>query len=328
MQNRNLGERGFEVSEVGLGCWQLGADWGAPIAEESGLAILEEALKRGITFFDTADVYGAGRSETLIGRFLKKVDRDDIRIATKFGRGSDVYPDGYTEEALRKGVDASRSRLGMDCLDLVQLHCIPAPVMRHGAIFDWLRQLQLEGKIRNFGASVETVDEALMCLEQDGLASLQVIYNLFRQKLTGDLLPQAKKKGVGLIIRLPLASGILSGKFSAGTVFADNDHRNFNRDGQRFNVGETFAGIPFDVGLHLVAELKERLPEGMQLDQFAQRWILDHDAVTTIIPGASKPHQAERNAAISALPPLSEAMHRELRTFYVQKVAQHIRGPY
>ena len=327
MHNRKLGQNGFDVSEVGLGCWQLGADWGAPLAEESGLAILQTATDKGVTFFDTADVYGAGKSESLIGKFLKQTGRTDIRVATKFGRG-DVYPDGYTEEALRKGIDASRSRLGMDCLDLVQLHCIPAEVMRHGAIFDWLRKLQSDGIIRHFGASVETVEEGLMCIEQEGLLSLQVIYNLFRQKLTEELLPQAKAKGVGIIVRLPLASGILSGKFSTGTVFADNDHRNYNRDGQHFNVGETFAGIPFETGIYLVKELKERLPEGMNMAQMAQRWILDHDAVSTIIPGASKPHQIERNAAISALPPLSDQLHRELAAFYEEEVAQHIRGAY
>ncbi|PLW76296.1 aldo/keto reductase [Cohaesibacter celericrescens] len=327
MHSRNLGAKGFKVSEVGLGCWQLGADWGAPLAEDAGLAILETALQKGVTFFDTADVYGGGKSELLIGKFLKNKDRGDIRVATKFGRG-DPYPDGYTEASLRKGIDESRARLGMDCLDLVQLHCIPTQVMRDGAIFDWLRTLQSQGVIRHFGASVETVEEGLLCIEQDGLLSLQVIYNLFRQKLTTQLLPKAKEKGVGIIVRLPLASGILSGKFSSGTVFAENDHRNFNRDGQAFNVGETFAGVPFETGLQLVNDLKEMLPEGMELADFAQRWILDHDAISTIIPGASKPQQIDRNAAISALPPLSDATHRELATFYEEKIAQHVRGAY
>lgn len=327
MQSRKLGDAGFAVSEIGLGCWQLGADWGAPLAEEAGLEILETAYKKGVTFFDTADVYGAGKSESLIGKFLKGKNDDAIRIATKFGRG-DVYPDGYTEASLRKGIDASRARLGVDSLDLVQLHCIPTEVMRHGAIFDWLRTLQSEGVIKHFGASVETVEEGLMCIEQEGLLSLQVIYNLFRQKLTRELLPQAKDKGVGIIVRLPLASGILSGKFSAGTVFDEKDHRNFNRDGQHFNVGETFAGVPFETGIKLVAELKEMLPEGMDMAQMAQRWILDHEAVSTIIPGASKAQQIERNAAISALPPLPEALHRELVAFYDEKIAQHVRGAY
>ena len=327
MKQRNLGAGGFEVSEVGLGCWQLGADWGDPLNEETGLAILESAWERGVTFFDTADVYGAGKSESLIGTFLKARDRGPVRVATKFGRGA-VYPDGYSEASLRAGIDASRKRLGMDCLDLVQLHCIPTEVMREGAIFDWLRALQAKGVIRHFGASVETVEEGLLCIKQEGLLSLQVIYNLFRQKLTTELLPEAQAKGVGIIVRLPLASGILSGKFSPHTVFADNDHRNFNRDGQLFNVGETFAGVPYEKGLELVHELKEFLPEGMDMADFAQRWILDHEAVSTIIPGASKPGQIDRNAAISAMPALPESLHRELTTFYEDRIAAHVRGAY
>ena len=327
MKNRKLGQNGFTVSEVGLGCWQLGADWGEAVAEETGLSILETALEKGVTFFDTANVYGDGKSESLIGKFLAKQARTDIRVATKFGRG-DVYPDGYSEQSLRAGIDASRKRLGMDCLDLVQLHCVPTEVMRQGAIFDWLRTLQSEGVIKHFGASVETVEEGLMCIEQEGLLSLQVIYNIFRQKLTEELLPQAKAKGVGIIVRLPLASGLLSGKFSANTKFAENDHRNFNRDGQCFNVGETFAGLPYEKGLELVEELRAMLPEGISMADMAQRWILDHDAVSTIIPGASRPDQIGRNAAISDLTPLSEQLHTDLISFYKEKVAQHVRGAY
>ena len=327
MHSRKLGKDGFTVSEVGLGCWQLGADWGAALAEETGLSILETALEKGVTFFDTANVYGDGKSESLIGKFLASKDRSDIRVATKFGRGN-VYPDGYSEQSLRAGIDASRKRLGMDCLDLVQLHCIPTEVMREGAIFDWLRALQSEGVIKHFGASVETVEEGLMCIEQEGLLSLQVIYNIFRQKLTEELLPQAKAKGVGIIVRLPLASGMLSGKFSADTKFAENDHRNFNRDGQCFNVGETFAGLPYEKGLELVEELKGMLPEGMSMADMAQRWILDHDAVSTIIPGASRPDQIGRNAVISDLAPLPQQLHDDLIAFYKEKVAQHVRGAY
>jgi len=327
MRERQLGKDGFAVSEVGLGCWQLGADWGEQVAEETGLAILEAAYKKGVTFFDTANVYGDGRSESLIGKFLASKNDPAIRVATKFGRGA-VYPDGYSKQALIDSVNASRDRLGVDCLDLIQLHCVPTNVMRNGEIFDWLRELKQRGSIRNFGASVETVEEGLICLEQEGLTSLQVIYNLFRQKLTTELLPQAQEKGVGIIVRLPLASGILSGKFSASTQFSDKDHRNFNRDGAHFNVGETFAGVPYEVGLQLVNDMKTFLPEGMDMANFAQRWILDHEAVSTIIPGASRPEQAVRNAAISSLPSLSEATHRELVAFYNDKIAQHVRGAY
>ncbi|WP_316858323.1 aldo/keto reductase [uncultured Cohaesibacter sp.] len=328
MKSRHLGKAGFSVSEIGLGCWQLGADWGAPLAEESGLEILETALENGVTFFDTANVYGSGKSESLIGKLLANKNRSDIRVATKFGRGDGIYPDGYSEQSLREGIDASRKRLGMDCLDLVQLHCVPTEVMRDGAIFDWLRTLKSEGVIRHFGASVETVEEGLMCIQQEGLLSLQVIYNIFRQKLTTQLLPQAQEKGVGIIVRLPLASGMLSGKFTAQTTFAEDDHRNFNRDGQCFNVGETFAGLPYEKGLELVEELKSMLPEGVSMADMAQRWILDHEAVSTIIPGASRPDQIGRNAKISDLPALSDDLHKALITFYEEKVAAHVRGAY
>lgn len=328
MKTRMLGANGFQVSEVGLGCWQLGADWGSGVSREIGMEILTTAAAHGVTFFDTADVYGAGRSEDLIGQFLKHHDGAPIRIATKFGRAPGVYPDGYTEDALRRSVDASRARLGVEALDLIQLHCIPTEVMREGAIFDWLRRLQDEGAIRHFGASVETVEEGLICLNQEGLLSLQVIFNLFRQKLVTELFPEAQARGVGIIVRLPLASGMLSGKFTAATTFAADDHRNYNRDGAAFNVGETFAGLPYETGLALVEGLRGMLPEGMTLAKMAQRWILDHPAVSTIIPGASAPDQILRNAAASELPTLPAALHERLAAFYEAEVKDSIRGPY
>ncbi|SNS52849.1 aldo/keto reductase [Tropicimonas sediminicola] len=328
MKTRQLGAKGFDVSEVGLGCWQLGADWGSGVARDIGLEILTTAATHGVSFFDTADVYGAGRSEDLIGQFLKHWDGAPIRVATKFGRGPGVYPDGYTEDALRRGVEASRERLGVEAIDLVQLHCIPTEVMRQGEIFDWLRKLQDEGAIRHFGASVETVEEGLICLEQEGLLSLQVIFNLFRQKLVTELLPQADAKGVGIIVRLPLASGVLSGKFTAETTFDAKDHRNYNRDGAAFNVGETFSGLPFEKAVELAEALKGMRPEGMTLAKMAQRWILDHPAVSTIIPGASAPDQILRNAAASDVAPLPKALHEELAAFYAAEIKDHIRGAY
>lgn len=328
MKTRKLGANGFDVSEVGLGCWQLGADWGTGVAREIGLEILTTAASHGVSFFDTADVYGAGRSEDLIGQFLKHHDGPAIRVATKFGRGPGIFPDGYSEDALRRGVDASRERLGVEALDLIQLHCVPTEIMRQGAIFDWLRQLQDEGAIRHFGASVETVEEGLICLEQEGLLSLQVIFNLFRQKLVTELLPQAAEKGVGIIVRLPLASGVLGGKFTAETTFAEGDHRNYNRDGAAFNVGETFAGVPFETAVDLADTLKGMVPHGMTLARMAQRWILDHPAVSTIIPGASAPDQILRNAIASDVPPLSAALHRDLAAFYEERVKAHVRGAY
>ncbi|MDV7142889.1 aldo/keto reductase [Tropicimonas sp. TH_r6] len=328
MKMRQLGAAGFEVSEVGLGCWQIGGNWGEGVDREIALEILATAAGNGVRFFDTADVYGAGRSEDLIGQFFKHYDGPEIRVATKFGRAGDVYPDGYTEDALRRGVDGSRERLGVEALDLLQLHCIPTEVMRQGEIFDSLRKLQQEGAIRHFGASVETVEEGLICLEQEGLLSLQVIFNLFRQKLVTELLPQAQAKGVGIIVRLPLASGLLSGRYTRDTVFAETDHRNFNRDGEMFNVGETFAGLPFETGLELVETLKGMLPEGMTVAKLAQRWILDHPAVSTIIPGASAPDQIVRNAAASDFEPLPKALHAELTAFYEAEIKGHIRGAY
>lgn len=327
MKKRSLGRKGIPISEVGLGCWQLGDGWGDEIAKSQALGILEEAVARGISFFDTADVYGGGRSEEIIGEFRATTDAK-VHVATKFGRSAGVFPDNYSEQALREAVDASRKRLRTDCLDLLQLHCIPQPVLEDGRVFNWLRKLQQEGHISSFGASVESVEEGLICLEQDGLQSLQVIYNIFRQKLTTELLPQAHEKGVGIIVRLPLASGLLTGKFSSDTVFPENDHRNFNRDGQLFNVGETFAGLPFELGVRLSDELKVLLPHGTSLAQFALRWILEHPEVTAVIPGASSALQVRENASVSGLRPIPQDLMHRLRIFYQQEVHPHIRGSY
>ena len=326
MKNRMLGSAGFEVSEIGLGCWQLGADWGEAVAEDTAMNILQAAWDSGVTVFDTADVYGAGRSETFIGKFIAQLDQKP-RVITKFGRGA-VYPDGYTKDSMRAGIEASLERLDVDQLDLVQLHCIPTEELKKGDVFDWLRDLQSEGLIAHFGASVETVEEGKIAMTQEGLLSLQVIFNIFRQKVSRELLPIAAEKGVGIIVRLPLASGVLSGKFTKDTVFDAGDHRNFNRDGQMFNVGETFAGVPFEDAVDLVDELKSDLPAGYAMADYANRWILDHAAVSTIIPGASSPDQARRNASVSALEPLSKDEHDKLQAFYDAKVAAKIRGAY
>ena len=326
MKYRNLGTSGFPVAEVGLGCWQFGGDFGE-MSEKTAFAIMEKAVEKGIDFFDTADVYGGGRSEKLIGRFLQQ-SGTNIRVATKFGRGSGVFPDGYSRESLRRGIDASRKRLGVDRIDLLQLHCIPTKTMQQGDIFDWLRTEQSAGTIARFGASVETVDEAILCLQQEGILSLQVIFNIFRQKLVDELLPLAKQKGVGIIARLPLASGLLSGKFTRETRFAASDHRNYNCDGQFFNVGETFAGLPFLKGIELAEATKSMLPDDAPMAQQSLRWILDHDAVSVIIPGASTVRQVESNAAASELPRLGDATHARLRQFYTDHVAERIRGAY
>lgn len=326
MNTRPFGKAGVEVSEVGLGCWQLGgADWG-DLSESQALAILGAAADAGVTFFDAADVYGGGRAETLIGKFLQ--GRSGLFVATKLGRTGDLYPDHYTEAGIRAATEASLQRLGVDAIDLMQLHCIPTEVLRQGEVFDWLRKLQQEGKIRHFGASVETIEEGRICAAQPGLASLQIIFNIFRQKPITELFPVAKEKGIALIVRLPLASGLLSGKFTKETTFAANDHRNFNRDGQAFNVGETFSGIPFDKGVELAEEMQVFVPESLTMVQMAQRWILDYEEVTVVIPGASTVEQAKENASVSELPELPQPLHERLGHYYRKQVEPFIRGPY
>lgn len=327
MNKRIFGKTGVSVSEVGLGTWQLGGDWGE-VADTAALDILMQAKQAGITFFDTADVYGSGRSEKLIGQFLRDAE-EDIFVATKIGRRQDPgWPDNFLLEKMRAHIQDSLKRLGVDALDLVQLHCIPTNVLQRGEVFDNLRTLQSEGLIKRFGVSVETMEEAVICLDQPQLVSLQIIFNIFRQKPIGDLFEKAQSKQVAIIARVPLASGLLSGKMSADTSFDEKDHRNFNRDGQAFNVGETFAGLPFSKGVELADELKPLVPGGMTMAQMSLRWILDHDAVSTVIPGASSPAQVLANVAASDLPRLSPDLHAKLTKFYKNKVAANIRGPY
>lgn len=328
MKERKLGEQGPVISEIGLGCWQLGADWGDPMSDQTAFSILNEAVKQGVSIFDTADVYGSGKSEMLIGKFLKTTDAP-ITVITKYGRGGDLFPDNYTEKSLNEAVTGALERLGVNSLDLLQLHCIPQKVLAKGDVFDWLRKLQNNGLIKNFGASIETVEDGLICMRQEGLLSLQVIFNIFRQKLVTELFPLALKNKVGIIVRLPLASGLLTGKYNAATRFSENDHRNYNRNGEAFNVGETFAGLEFEKGLELTEKIrKEFLPEGMTMVQLALRWILDHEAVSCVIPGASRPEQVVSNALASELPPLPKELHQELSAFYTNEIHANIRGAY
>ncbi len=324
MKTRNFANTGRAISEIGLGCWQLGADWGH-VSDNEARSILETAVENGVTFFDTADVYGAGRSETLIAKFLKG-RQEDVFVATKVGRRN--YPGPYTSDGLRQHINDCRQRLNVDALDLVQLHCIPPDVMASGEVFDSLRAFQHEGLIKNFGASVESMDEALTILEQPGLTSLQIIFNIFRQKPIHDLFDKAMAQNVGIIVRLPLASGLLAGKFTGETKFASDDHRNYNADGKAFNVGETFAGLPLAKGSELAERIKAFVPEGMTMAHFSQRWILDHKAVSTVITGASQPSQVLANAAVSEMPPLSEEKHNQLAAIYESSIKEHIRGRY
>lgn len=322
MKTRRLGKTGCEVSEIGLGCWQLGGDFG-PVGDETADAILGHALNAGISFWDTADVYGGGLSESRIGAHAKG---PNVTIATKLGRAAGLYPDGYSKQAVRDSLVGSAKRLGVDALDLAQLHCVPTEVLRDGAIFGWMDELKAEGVVRHWGASVETIEEGLICLDQPGCATLQIIFNLFRQDATEELLPKAAEKDVGIIVRLPLASGLLSGKYDKNTQFDTSDHRSYNRDGAAFSVGETFSGIPFERGVELVQTLKGFAPEGVPLSQFALRWILDHPQVSTVIAGVSKPEQIADNVAASERKSLFPALIKQLGEWYDDEVKPEIRG--
>jgi len=327
MKKRLFGNTGVYVGEIGLGTWQLGADWGV-VTEETAFATMRAAVESGTTLFDTADVYGMGRSETLIGRFLKETSVP-IFVATKFGRFSPPgWPENFGRKAVRSHAEASLRRLGVEALDLTQLHCLPPEVLAKGEIFEHLRELKREGKIRAFGASVESMDEALVCMRQEGLSSLQIIFNIFRQKPIDVLFDEAKRRNVALLVRLPLASGLLGGKMTKATRFPPEDHRNYNRDGKEFNVGETFAGLPFEKGVELADALKPYFPPGFTLAEKSLRWCLDFDAVTAVIPGARNPEQARANARVSSQPPLPEALHARLKKFYDREVSIHIRGVY
>lgn len=330
MNTRPFGPTGRSFGEIGLGTWQLGGDWG-DVSDHGALATLRAAFDGGVTFFDTADVYGAGRSETLIGKFLKETPaaRGKIFVATKLGRFSAPgWPGNFTRDAVRTHTEASLRRLGVDALDLTQTHCVPPDVLRRGEMFGWLEELKREGKIRHYGASVEAMDEALFCVEHGGCAALQIIFNIFRQKPIHTLFAAARAKNVALIVRLPLASGLLGGKMTKQTKFAASDHRVYNRDGQCFNVGETFAGLPFEKGVELTDALRPLVPAGWTMADLALRWCLDFDAVSVLIPGAKSPEQARANLRAAALPPLGAEAHVKLAAFYERAVAAHIRGPY
>jgi len=325
MNYRNF--KDVSIAEVGLGTWQLGsADWGN-VDEEAAFGILQAYIYAGGNFIDTADVYGMGVSETVIGKFLKTTDKQ-VYVATKLGRRGDApngWPQNFTYDGMKRHVEDSLKHLDVSHLFLEQLHCIPKDVMQAGKVFDYFRKLQSEGLIQHFGASVETSEEALICLEQDGLASLQIIFNLFRQHVADEVFAKAKEKGVAIIVRVPLASGLLSGRFDENTTFAPKDHRNYNANGEAFNAGETFSGIDFKEGVKLSQQIKALLPDD-RMPQWAIRWILDHPEVTTVIPGASKISQVNSNVEASELAPLSKETHRALRKLYDEEIYDKIRG--
>jgi aryl-alcohol dehydrogenase-like predicted oxidoreductase len=290
--------------------------------------VLRASADAGVNLLDTADVYGLGRSEELIGRFLRAAGRDRFFVATKLGRFP--TPGGaanLTPQHVRAHTEASLRRLGVDCLDLTQLHCVPVAALAGDKVWDALRQLKAEGKIKRFGASVESVAEANVCLRHPDLASLQLIFNVFRQTPAVELFDRCQRQGVAVIVRLPLASGLLAGKYTAATTFPPQDHRTYNRNGEKFNVGETFAGLGLETGVELAERLRPLVPAGYTMAQLALRWCLDFPAVTAIIPGARTRAQAAANAAASALPPLPPELHERLREFFARDVKPHVRGP-
>lgn len=327
MQYRSF--KGTKVSEVGLGTWQLGsADWGV-VDDKEAFSILKAFTSNGGNFIDTADVYGMGISEKVIGRFKKTVN-EQLYVATKLGRRSDKgfgWPQNFTYDTIKKQVESSLENLDVPQLFLEQLHCIPTGELRKGEVFKHLQKLQNQKYIAHWGVSVETSEEALICLEQEGLASLQIIFNLFRQHVADEIFAKAKERDVALIVRVPLASGLLAGKFNEDTRFAEKDHRNFNADGEAFNAGETFSGIEFSKGVELSREIAGMLPDD-KMAKWAIRWILDHPEVTTVIPGATKVSQVENNIAASGLTPLPAETHLKLRSLYNEKIKPIIKGHY
>ncbi|WAJ29189.1 aldo/keto reductase [Antarcticirhabdus aurantiaca] len=323
---RRFGRTGWNVSAIGFGAWAIGGSWGE-VGEEDAKTALNAALDAGMTFIDTADVYGDGRSERIIRDVLKTRGGERPIVATKAGRRLNPHvADGYTAENLEAFVDRSLGNLGVETLDLVQLHCPPVEVYYRPEVFEALDGLVAKGKIRFYGVSVEKVEEALKAIEFPNVASVQIIYNMFRQRPAERFFAEAKRRDVGVIVRVPLASGMLTGKMTAETQFPANDHRNFNRHGESFDVGETFAGVPYDVALAAVEELRGMVPAGATMAQAALRWILMEDAVSVVIPGAKNRSQAEGNAAAASLPPLpAEAMAR-VREVYERLIAPHVHG--
>ncbi|MGG1947524.1 aldo/keto reductase [Trinickia sp. NRRL B-1857] len=324
MNQRLFGQTGKAVSEIGFGAWAIGGSWG-DVSESDAKAALHAALDSGTTFIDTADVYGDGRSERIISAVLKERGGPRPFVATKAGRRLDPHlAEGYNAANLNAFVDRSLTNLDTDCLDLVQLHCPPTEVYYRPEVFEAMEKLVASGKIRNYGVSVEKVEEGLKAIEYPGVKSVQIIYNIFRQRPADLFMREARAKDIAVIVRVPLASGLLTGKMKADTTFAADDHRQFNREGQAFDKGETFAGVPYDVALQAVEAIRPLVPAGVTMAQFALRWILMNDAVTTVIPGAKNREQAQANAAASDLPPLTDATMTALRALYLGKIAPFV----
>ena len=323
MKLRSLGSTGFEISTVSFGAWAIGGTWG-DVDDTESLRALHRAVDLGVNFFDTADVYGDGRSERLLAR-LKSERREPILIATKVGRRvSPHVAEGYTFENLSAWVERSLQNLHTEALDLLQLHCPPTDVYYRPEVFEALDRLVSAGKVRHYGVSVERVEEALKAIEYPGVESVQIVFNVLRQRPADWFLRRAAERNVGVLARLPLSSGLLTGKLTATSTFAPDDHRSFNRRGEAFDRGETFSGLEYELGLSVVDELREMLPPGMTLANLSLRWILDHEAVTAVIPGAKRPDQVEQNVVAAELPPLSADVVSKIRDLYERRVRAHV----
>lgn len=322
MNYRVLGKTGYRVSEVSYGAWAIGGTWG-PTEDETSKAAIRAAIEGGVNFFDTADVYGGGRSERLLGA-IKREGLGEMIIATKAGRQINPHvTEGYTVEAIRGYVEASLEELGVSCLDLLQLHCPPTPVFFNDAFMNGMKDLIDEGKIAYLGVSVETIEEAIQAMSYDHVSSIQVIFNMFRLKPLEKMLKIAKEKNVGIIARVPLASGMLTGKMKKDSQFAPDDHRSFNRHGEAFDKGETFSGVPYDVGLEAVEALMDIKPKDLTMAQFALAWILQHDAVTCVIPGGKTPEQVNQNIAASGVV-LSDEVMSKVSQVYNTFIKEHV----
>ncbi len=323
MQYRTLGRTGWHVSAISFGAWAIGGAWGS-VDDRESLAALHRAVDLGVNFFDTADVYGDGRSERLLAQ-LKRERSDSIRIATKAGRRLDPHVEnGYNRENLTAFVERSLKNLGTDALDLLQLHCPPTPVYYMPEVFSVLDDLVAQGKLRYYGVSVEKVEEALKAIEYPNVQTVQIIFNIFRQRPADWFFDRAKQRGVGILARVPLSSGLLAGKMTGTTRFSADDHRAYNRQGESFDRGETFSGVDFELGLQTVDELRVLVPSGWTMSQFALRWILMFDAVTCAIPGAKRPAQVQENCAAADLPPLGDETMRQAKAIYDRRIRAHV----
>lgn len=324
MKYRELGKTGYKVSEVSFGAWAIGGTWGE-VEDSESIAALHTAVDLGVNFFDTADVYGDGHSERLLAKLKKDRADKDIIIATKIGRRlPEQTVAGYKRENLTSFIERNLKNLETDCLDLVQLHCPPQDTYYHPELFDLMDDFVKQGKIKHYGVSVEKVEEAIKAIEFPNVKTVQIIFNIFRQRPADLFFDLAKEKKVGILARVPLSSGMLTGKMSKDSTFETDDHRNFNRKGEAFDVGETFSGVKFETGLEVVEELKKLVPADMTMAQFALRWILMHDAVTCTIPGAKRPLQEKDNAAAADFPPLSDEIMKAIKDLYESRIKPQV----